>query len=232
VPPIDRLTIDGLTFTVRLSPRRRTIGITVRHDGGLEVAAPSGCRRRHIERAVRDKLPWVRRKLAEMASRPPAPRRLWADGEMLPYLGTSYPLCLVADGGVPVRLRGGRFLMEPTAAADGRRHMVHWYEAHARPLLGRRVDHFAAAVGTSPASIEVKDLGRRWGTCHADGRLRFHWQIVLFPRAVVDYIVVHELAHLRELNHSRRFWGHVEAVLPEYRDCKAWLKDESGPFTL
>lgn len=196
------------------------------------MAAPAGCRRRHIESAVRGKLPWVRRKQAEIASRPSPPPRLWVNGETLPYLGTPYPLCFVADGGTPVRLRGGRFLMEPAAAADGRRHMIDWYAAHAGPLLARRVDRFAATVGASPASIAVKDLGRRWGTCHADGRLRFHWQIVLFPRPVLDYIVVHELAHLRELNHSRSFWGHVEAALPDYRERKAWLRHESGPFTL
>jgi hypothetical protein len=177
---------------------------------------------------VRDKLPWVRRKLDEMAARPLPPVRSYVDGERLPYLGSTYRLSLTPDGDVPVRLYRGRFLMDPAAAADGRRHMIDWYTRRAGTLLAARVDHFAPAVGAAPASVRVKDLGRRWGTCDAHGRLRFHWETVLFPRQMLDYIVVHELAHLRELNHSPRFWAHVERVLPDYRERRSWLR-ENGP---
>lgn len=221
-----------MTFTLRWSARRRTIGITVRHDGALVVAAPVGCPPRRVREVVRDKLPWVRRQLAKVVARPTVPRRLWTDGERLPYLGAGYPLRLVEDGAVPVRLRRGAFLMTPVAAADGRRHMVQWYTDHAGPLLTRRVAHFRDAVAASPESIRVGDLGRRWGTCDARGRVRFHWQVVLFPRPVIDYIVVHELAHVHELNHSRRFWERVEHVLPDCARRKAWLREHAAGHTL
>jgi hypothetical protein len=228
----DALTLDGLTFAVRWSDRRRTIGITVRDDGRLEIAVPSGSRMRQVEEVVRGKLPWVRRKLAEAAARPAPPERRWVDGERLPYLGVEYPLILVADGGVPVRLYRGRFLMEPAAADDGRRTMIDWYTRRARAVIDRRLPVLCATVAAEPSSIVVKDLGRRWGTCDAHGRLRFHWQIVQFPQPVFDYIVVHELAHLHELNHSALFWRRVERALPEYRAHKAWLRSMASGYGL
>jgi predicted metal-dependent hydrolase len=231
-PLVDSLVIEGLTFTLRWSPRRRTIGITVRPDGGLVVAAPAGCRLRRVETVVREKLPWVRRKLAEVAARPAPPGRVYADGERLPYLGSSYRLCLVENGGLPVRFYRGRFLMEPDAAADGRRHMIDWYARRAETVLVARVDHFSPVVGAVPVSVQIRDLGRRWGTCDAHGRLRFHWETVLFPDKMLDYVVVHELAHLHELNHSPRFWSRVERVVPDYRERKKWLRENASAFAL
>jgi predicted metal-dependent hydrolase len=224
---VDSLSVEELTFRIRWSSRRRTVGITVQPDGGLVVAAPLGCRMRRLEAVVQAKLPWVRRKLAEMAARPAAPQRSYVDGERLPYLGASYRLLLVEDGGVPVRLYRGRFLMEPAAAAEGRRHMIDWYARRADPLLAGRLAHFSPLVGVAPASVRVQDLGRRWGTCDAHGRLRFHWEVVLFPPTMIDYIVVHELTHLHELNHSPRFWKRVERVLPDYRERRAWLRQNA-----
>ncbi len=229
---VDYLTIEELTFAVRWSSRRRTIGITVRPDGILVVAAPVGCSVRRVEAAVRAKLPWIRRKLVEMAARPLPPQRSYVEGEHLPYLGAAYPLSLVATGGMPVQLRHGRFLMEPAAAADGRRHMIEWYTRRADAFLVGRVNHFGPSMGAAPVSLQVKDLGRRWGTCDAHGRLRFHWEVVLFPRTIVDYIVVHELAHLHELNHSVRFWRRVEDAYPEYRDAKQWLRQNAAAASL
>lgn len=228
----EQLALDGLTFVVRWSSRRRTIGITVHDDGRLVVAAPVGCRPRRVEEAVRQKLPWVRRKVAESAARPATPDRRWVDGELLHYLGVGYPLRVVGDGGVPVRLHRGAFLMASTAATDGPRHMTDWYRAHAEPLLARRVDSFRDAVGVSPATVGVADMGRRWGTCDARGRLRFNWRIVLFPRPAIDYVVVHELAHLRELNHGPCFWAHVERVVPDYRERRTWLREQAAGYRL
>jgi predicted metal-dependent hydrolase len=229
---VDELVIEELTFALRWSSRRRTIGITVRPDGRLVVAAPAGCRLRRVETVVHEKLPWIRRKLAEIAARPAPPRRTYADGERLPYLGSSYRLCLEQNGGLPVRFYRGRFLMEPDAAADGRQHMVDWYARRADTVLVARVNQFSPVVGAAPVSVLVGDLGRRWGTCDAQGRLRFHWETVLFPTKMLDYIVVHELAHLHELNHSSRFWSRVERVVPDYRERKTWLRENAHRYAL
>jgi hypothetical protein len=197
----------------------------VAHDGGLRVLAPAGVPARKLEEAVRAKLPWVRRKLAEMEALgpPPAPKR-FADGERLPYLGRTYRLVLV-DAPAPFALRRGRFELARGLDGDARASVVSWYTARARARVGHRTAHFAPLVGATPGSVVVRDLGkRRWATCHSRARtLTFHWELVLQPPEIIDYVVVHELAHLHEPNHGRGFWRRVESVLPDWKRSRAWL---------
>jgi predicted metal-dependent hydrolase len=234
------LTIDGLVFGVRRSARRRTIGITVERDGTLRLAVPSRCSSRAIEQAVNGKLPWVRRKLAEYeAMGPPPPPRAFADGERLPYRGRWHELCVQAappGADAAVALRRGRFeLSLPPEAVDGeaRTALVDWYTARALALLTARVEHFAGVVHARPASLRVRDMGKRWGLCHSGRRrVEFHWEVALLPPHIIDYIVVHELVHLIEPNHGPRFWKRVEQVLPDWRELRLWLRTQGAAYIL
>ena len=236
--PIESLEVDGLVFAVRWSPRRRTIGISVARQGGLRVLAPAGVPKRKLESAVRAKLPWVRRKLAEFdALGPPPPRPCFADGERFPYLGRTYRLALVdaAEGsGTPVALRRGRFELARGLDGEARAAFVRWYTERARARVGARVTHYAPLVGAAPAGVVVRDLGaRRWGVC--DGRTRvvgFHWELVLQPPELVDYVVVHELAHLHEPNHGPRFWQRVAAVMPDWKRRRGALSSHGHRHTI
>ncbi len=228
----DTLTVDDLTFAVRRSARRRTIAIAVGHDGSLSVAAPTRCSLRSIEEAVCTRLPWVRRKLAELGELPPP--RQYATGERLPFLGRDCPLVVVGpDARLPVALRGDvLYLREEATREERRRRLGAWYARQARRRLTARVAHFAPLVGAEPARITVRDMRSRWGSCTAMGRVSFSWAIVALPPAIADYVVVHELAHLRELNHGPRFWRLVEAVLPDYKERRAWLRKEGRGFSV
>ena len=224
--PIESLTVDGLRFGVRWSRRRRTIGLTVARDGALRVLAPAGTSAKRLEQVVRAKLPWVRRKLAEFeAMGPPQAAAGLVEGERLPYLGRSYALRLVDAPAKPFALRRGRFELDRALDGDARAAVVHWYTARAQAHMEARVAHFSPRVGAAPAAVVVRDLGvRRWGVC--DGRRRtvsFHWELVLQAPEAVDYVVVHELAHLHEPNHQRPFWRRVEAVMPDWKTRRALL---------
>lgn len=224
--PIDSLTIDDLTFAVRWSRRRRTVGITVRRDGDLQVAAPSGTPAKKLEAMVRAKAPWVRRKLTEFAAlEPPTAPRRFVDGESLPYLGRLHQFVLIDGGSAPVGLRHGRFEMSRSLDGQARAAMVAWYTAKARTRIEDRVAHFGPLVGAAPAGLVVRDLGqRRWGVCHCATRIvTFHWELVMQPQRIIDYVVVHELAHLLEPNHGRGFWEQVERVLPDWKERRRWL---------
>ena len=224
--PVDSLTIDGLAFAVRWSQRRRTVGITVMRDGDLQVAAPTGTSAKTLEDMVRAKVPWVRRKLAEFATlEPPAEPRRFVDGESLPYLGRLHQLVLIDGGPAPVCLRRGRFEMSRSVDGQARAAMVAWYTEKAQARLKDRVAHFAPLVGAAPAGLVVRDLGRRrWGVCHVTTRIvTFHWELMMQPSTILDYIVVHELAHLLEPNHGRAFWQQVERVLPDWKARRRWL---------
>jgi predicted metal-dependent hydrolase len=229
--PVDTIAVDDLRFAVRWSRRRRTIGISVARDGGLRVLAPAGVSARRLEQAVRAKLPWVRRKLAEFEILgPPSAAVRLTDGERLPYLGRSYVIRLVDGPPSPVALRRGRFELARELDGEARAELVRWYLAHARAHLVARVTDFAPLVGASPAAVVVRDLGaRRWGVC--DGRRRtvsFHWELVMQRPEAVDYVVVHELAHLHEPHHQPAFWRRVASVLPDYKERRALLAAGAG----
>ncbi len=224
--PIDSLQVDDLRFAVRWSNRRRTVGLTVRRDGGLVVAAPVRTSARKLEAVVRARLPWVRRKLAEFEALgpPPAPKR-FVDGELLPYLGRDYRLTLIAGPARSVAISGGR--LEVVGAWDGeaRAPILAWYEARARACIDDAIARFAPLVGAVPAAVVVRDLGkRRWGVCdHRTLTVSFHWQLVTQPPELVDYVVVHELAHLHEPNHGPAFWLRVTDVLPDAKSRRRRL---------
>ncbi|HEY5386396.1 MAG TPA: YgjP-like metallopeptidase domain-containing protein, partial [Thermoleophilia bacterium] len=156
-PPIESLAVEDLVFAVRWSRRRRTIGLSVSREGELRVLAPAGVSARKLESAVRAKLPWVRRKLAEFdALGPPPPPPRFVDGERLPYLGRTYRLALVeaaGSHGAPVALRHGRFELASGLDGEARAAFVRWYTERARTRLGARVAHYAALVGATPAGV-------------------------------------------------------------------------------
>jgi predicted metal-dependent hydrolase len=229
------LHVEDLSFALTRSPRRSTVGITVDRDGSLLVSAPDGCPLADVDRAVRRKLPWLYRKLAEKAellSPPPRPKE-FVPGEGFSYLGRSYRLSLVADpagSSPPLRLHQGRFLLlrdERSRAAD---HFANCYTAHAHPWLERRVALFSDRVEVTPLGIRVRDLGYRWGSCTNSGLLHFHWRCILLPPRILDYLVVHELVHLHELNHGPTFWRRLERTLPDYADRRRWLAENGVRF--
>jgi predicted metal-dependent hydrolase len=221
---IQTLLIDDLTFSVRWSRRRRTIGIAVGAAGELRVAAPVGCPRRALEAAVRHRLDWVRKKVAEQQARAAAQAHSYEDGELFPYLGRRYPLLLVDGAAVAVELRDGRFVLDRALAHEAEAQLADWYVARARDWIPARLDRLVEPGGLAPSAVQVRAMGRRWGSCTANGKISLHWQTILLPPAIIDYILVHELMHLRQLNHSKAFWDCVEKAMPDYAERRTWLR--------
>ncbi|MEX1364814.1 MAG: SprT family zinc-dependent metalloprotease, partial [Nannocystaceae bacterium] len=223
---IDSLTVDDLRLEVRWSSRRRTVQLTVDRGGELILTAPTGTPMPRLERFVRDKRFWLLTKLAEKQSlRPPTAPRELVSGESFHYLGRSHRLELVRSQSRPLRLHHGRFELLRSERSRGREHFVAWYTDHALRWLGPRVDGFAPRMQVEPAGVEVRDLGFRWGSCGRRGVLNFHWATISLPPRIVEYVIVHELAHLHELHHTPEFWRRVERVLPDYERRKTWLAE-------
>jgi predicted metal-dependent hydrolase len=124
-----------------------------------------------------------------------------------------------------VKLEGGRFKMRRAEAPRGRAAIIRWYTAHAQPWLAARVAREAGRAHVEPGDVVVQDLGFRWGSCGRGRRLYFHWQSILLPPRIVDYIVVHELVHLRHPHHSPDFWLAVERALPDWEARRRWLAE-------
>jgi hypothetical protein len=225
------LTLGDLRFEIRRSDRRRTLGLTVERDGSLVLSAPPEVAEVRLERFAKEKRFWVYQKLAAKEALPlPLPARKYVNGEGFPYLGRSHRLQLVTAQDVPVKLEGGRFRMRQAAAAHGRATMMRWYTEHAQSWLAARVGRYADRARVEANAVAVQDLGFRWGSCGKGGRLYFHWQSILLPPRIVDYIVVHELVHLREPHHTPDFWRGVERALPDWEQRRRWLAEHGQEF--
>ena len=228
-----RLTVDGLRVDVVLSARRQTLELSVERDGALVVRAPVRASRDRLEAFVREKQAWAYRKLAaKEAIRPLLPAKEFVSGEGFSYLGRSYRLLLVAAQRTPLRLEAGRFRLLRSEARHGRAHFIRWYTEHGKVWLRPRVAAWARRVDVEPAGVEVRDLGYRWASCGRKGALNFNWSTILLPPSVVDYLIVHELIHLSDRNHTPAFWKSVERAMPDFARRRAWLAEWGAASTI
>ncbi|MEJ6003948.1 SprT family zinc-dependent metalloprotease [Paucibacter sp. AS339] len=213
--------------------RRRSIGFVVSTEG-LRVSAPRWLPQADIERALHQKSDWILRKLVEQserARRVEAARIEWRDGGMLKLLGQ--PLWLRLDpssNGVRQDPSGALLVIGlPLQASEEQvRDMVQaWLKRRARAVFEPRCQFFAQALGVQMKHLRLSSAQTRWGSASVDGSIRLNWRLIHFSPAIIDYVVAHELAHLREMNHSARFWEVVRSVLPEFEDARSQLREES-----
>lgn len=221
---LQTLVVDDLAFEVRRSARRKTLELIVDRGGELVIAAPDDLDESVMADFVREKRFWIYTKIAEKeARRHELPAKEFVSGEGFPYLGRTYRLKLVDEQDAPLKLIKGRFCLRRELADEGRDIFVEWYTRHAEAWLRPRVDEWAARMGVDLPLIAVRDLGFRWGSCGSSGTLNFHWAAILLPASVVEYVIVHELAHLIEPNHTHDFWRIVGSSMSDYIERKAWL---------
>ncbi len=223
-----RLGSEFVEYELRRS-RRRTIGFVV-DDRGLSVTAPRWVSQTEIDAALVERADWVLRKLVEWRDYTRRRDRLsirWEDGAPMPYLGRDLRLQVLRDHrGKPQQL--GELLqvgLPPGAGNDQLRDAVQgWLQGRAREHFAQRIDHFALAHGVSPRRWALSSARTRWGSCAADGSIRLNWRLMHFPAEIIDYVIAHELAHLREMNHSPRFWSAVGELFPEWKRARDWLR--------
>ncbi len=212
--------------------RRRSIGFLVGADG-LTVSAPRWVTVIDIENALVSKGDWILRKLVEQrerAQRLEAARIRWVDGATLPFLGSNLTIRLDAQH-TGVELLEDRILrvgLAPGASEEQLRETIQaWLQRRARAVFEPRCVHFAALLGVEMRQLRLTSAQTRWGSASADGTIRLNWRLVHYAPSIIDYVVAHELAHLREMNHSPAFWAVVRSVLPEFEEARARLKQES-----
>jgi predicted metal-dependent hydrolase len=217
--------LKALDIEYRLSPRRKSIGIQVTVEGRVVVAVPQGITQADLARALEKHRAWIERQVAERTA---AWEKL-QDG-IAYYLGR--PLRLTPLPGSPGAVFLNRNKIRVPLPGDAALWplLKAWYREQALLLLPGRVRHFGGHLGLEPGPVELKDWKRRWGECHPDGTLKFNWRLIMLPPEVIDYVVVHELAHLKFPGHNPCFWGQVAALLPDYASRRRWLNREGTPF--
>lgn len=212
--------------------RRRSIGFTI-DDRGLTVAAPRWLRLADIEAAIAEKQRWIQRKLAEWRdwrARQPVAVLSFADGGVLSFLGQQIVLrlCPQADGARLVDSATTTELQLPLPLDAGEQRvrdaLQAWLQLQARRILGERIAALAPRLAVQPRSWSLSSARSQWGTCTSDRHIRLNWRLVHFALPVIDYVVAHELAHLKEMNHSPRFWQTVGELLPGFEAARDEVK--------
>ncbi|WP_427914541.1 M48 family metallopeptidase [Ramlibacter sp. MMS24-I3-19] len=245
-PRANRQAVLGGTFVAYefKRARRRSIGFVVGAEG-LTVSAPKWVTLRDIDEAVQGKSAWILSKLdaaRERHQRVESSRIVWRDGATFPFLGE--PVIVVLDSrgqsgavlntdaqalpGVP-RLTLHVALPHTATPAQIRDAVQAWLMRQAKRLFTERLDHYAPQLRVEWRKLVLSNAGTRWGTAHSDGTIRLNWRLIHFRLPVIDYVVAHELSHLRVMDHSPRFWETVATVVPQYQQLRGQLRDEPLP---
>lgn len=215
-----------ITFTLKRSSRRRSIGLRV-DDRGLTVSMPLRASERWLHSVLQDNARWVMKKLEGWQQRQVAEIR-WSDGGSVPFLGEPLTLCVRRSLFVtPAQQRGMElwvFVAHDHGVGQVEQNVAHWYRQEAEQLFSARVAHYAPLLNVAPRAVKVSLAKTQWGCCTARGTVRLNEQLIRLPLHLVDYVVVHELAHLREMNHSAAFWSVVATACPDYLKLRGELK--------
>lgn len=201
---------------------RKTTSIYIERDGTITVLAPEPYDMDKIEEILEAKRSWIYRNLAEWEDlNRTRVEREFVNGEGFPYLGSTYRLQIVDDVSQELSFKNGSFLLKRSVLSSARDKFIDFYKTKARTRLPKHVAQYAKK---NPSGIRIQELKNRWASCSPDGTLNFHWRCVMAPITALEYIVVHELAHLKHPNHTPEFWYEIEKVLPDYPKAKGWLR--------
>jgi predicted metal-dependent hydrolase len=225
--------LDGrpISYVLHRSHGRRRISLSV-DERGLRIGAPLRASMREIETVLRDHARWVVRKLTEWGEKR-APGRRWDSGEVLMFMGQPLTLSIAEDVPAVMRLDGVLQVLTRRRQPENIAALVRdWLRTQALSDFAQRIDRYRAAMTVAPVDIRLSNARTRWGSCHASGRILLNWRLIQMPARLIDYVVVHELAHLREMNHSPRFWAVVAKEIPDYNARRREIRRDAHHYVV
>ena len=219
-------------FPVEIIRTERSKSASIEIEGDtVKVTVPKNLSEQRIEELVKNRTVWIRQKLKIQTETIRPKDKEYVNGETFSYLGRNYRLKCLSGGSGETKLTNGYLTVclakdASGAAVEGcmRQSLQQWYQARALEKLKEKTKRYSAILGVSPQSVGVKEYKARWGSCSSSGDVTYNWRIIMAPHHIVDYIVVHELCHLLEHNHGPKYWKHVKNVIPDYKECREWLK--------
>lgn len=216
-----------LNYTIVRSPRRRKLTITVERDRSIVVHAPSDTPDHAIRRVVESKRQWIHEKInhqQKYSALPHPPGRELVNGESVLYLGREYQIEIVKNGLKEIQF-AQRFMVPLSHAGRKKGAMREWYIARAKEKILPRVTRHARQLGVEYNGAKIVDNRYRWGSCTINNNVRFNWRLIKAPMLVIDCVIVHELVHLIEANHTPRFWNIVRTQIPKMEKTRNWLSE-------
>jgi len=214
--------------------KRKTIGIIIDRNGEVKIHAPYRASNSQISEVVRKKADWIERKVNEVkAKNSLSISRQFVSGEKILYLGEEYTLKIAEkpSGNPEVLVRDGvaAVYILPGLSGEDRKQavkeaLIKWYRQRFSEIVSKRVEKYSIRLKAAPCRVVIKDQKTIWGSCSKKGNINLNWKLVIAPVEIIDYVIVHELCHLKVMNHSKEFWNLVASVLPNCRESRKWLK--------
>lgn len=230
-----------ISYSIRRSRRAKHVSLSI-GAVGLQVVAPFTMNESEIISLVEKEQNWIITKYERYRQNRQIPaEREFVSGEKLIFIGHNYPLIVLehTDGCTNVNLTAGQFLVgiDVDIPIEKRREEIQgkleqWYRRRAKELITERLEYFSVKIGVKVNSVRFKNQKTRWGSCSQKGNLNFNWKLVMAPRDILDYVVVHELCHFKQMNHSPEFWRLVGTQISDYKERRKWLKENGSKLTL
>lgn len=214
-------------YTVVRSSKRRKLTITVERDRSVVIHAPEGMTDHDIDQVVKSKRKWICEKIMhpqKYQALPHAPGKELVNGESALYLGRFYRIEIVKQDSSQIQF-SQRFLIPEALAKSGIESLKEWYIRKAKEKIVPRVKRYASHLGVNVAQVKIVDERYRWGSCTVNDNINLNWRLIKAPMFVIDYVIIHELTHLLEANHTPRFWNIVSSQIANVDKAKDWLKD-------
>lgn len=219
---------------VLVRAKRRSIGFLI-DDDGLHIRAPKWVTIAEIEAAIREKQRWIFAKLSERRERSARrlqPQMQWRDGGTLPYLGADITLRIANHRATGIAFDETTRELTVCLPIDAIEQQLKdrvqgWLQHEAKSIFAERLPIYAEKLGVQYRSFSLSSAATQWGSCTADGKIRLNWRLIHFALPLIDYVIAHELSHLREMNHSPRFWATVQSIFPEFQSARKALRDHA-----
>ncbi len=233
VETFSRISLNGKEIEYNLKrSSRRTISIMIKNTGQIIVGCPLKTPFAYIEKLLLEKEKWIVQKLAETKEKQTTVReKSFASGDVFYYLGHPYKLKIVENNKTQkpkVHFEEEQIIIEMSDIEDTEKIktlLKNWYISKARAIMEQRIRLYSTDVGVSPKKVVIREQKTRWGSCSTKGNINLNWKLVMSPLPILDYVVIHELCHMKEMNHSENFWKNVQSIMPDYKVYRKWLKD-------
>ncbi len=233
----------NIPYTIKRSKRKKTLAISISPTAQVIVLSPEFLKNEEIEKLVKKKVQWIIEKQKYFKHLMAIyPEKEFISGEEILFLGRRYRLKIkkLSDVSEPIlNIEGRRVVITINHRwdSDKRKEVIrnilkNWYLSKVEEIIEKRINRYSKQLGLIPKEIKIKDQKKRWGSCSEKGIIRFNWKIIMAPVSIIDYIVVHELCHLKIKNHSNDFWKLVSLTFSNYEKRRDWLKNNAGVFEL
>lgn len=225
--------LEGVNIKIEKTNRKKTLSIFIERDGSVRVLAPITTSKKIIEAAIKAKEFQIFTKLAKWKELNQGKvNRNFVNGQSFLYLGRNYRLSIVKGQTATLMIKGGFFLINKVNVNNAEKVFEDFYRERAVQKINERIKLIQEKFRLKPSSVKIMDLKNRWASCSSKNRLNFHWKCVMAPVPVLDYIITHEMVHLKYPNHSAEFWNELDKKMPNFRDHEDWLKQNGVKMSL